>query len=246
MRKISFLLVFVFSSMFSFADSGAKNSESLEMTDLQKAQTKLGATFSKIQVIDFKESAIPDLYEVNMGNGIIYYYPKKDLLFFGEIFSKSGENLTQESLQGNALELMDNLPMDSAIVIGDEDGIPLIEFTDPECHYCRNYERWLSTISDSYKIKRIIYFDTRIHVTARPKVEHIICSDDKEKAVYDMYHDITPKGGLLTCDKAESVIADHLKIAKSLGVSGTPSFFMNGKMQTGFKREPILDYLKKR
>lgn len=237
LKKIKLGLMCLLFSSFAFSE---------EMTALEKAQDKLGATFSKITVVDFKESQIPNLYEVNMGNGIIYYYPDKELLFFGEIFNKSGENLTQESLQSNALKLMDSLPMESAIVLGNDDGIPLIEFTDPECPYCRNYERWLSTISDAYNIKRIIYFDSRLHASARPKIEHIICSEDREKAMYEMYHDIMPSAGMQTCDNAESVIADHLKIAQSLGVAGTPSFFMDGKMQTGFKREPILDYLNKR
>lgn len=228
-----FLVGFIFSS-FSIAE-----------TELEKAQEKLAATFSKITVVGFKESPIPNVYEVNMGNGVIYFYPDKELLMFGEIFDKAGENLTQLSLQGNAIKLMDSLPMESAIVIGDEDGIPLIEFTDPDCPYCRNYERWLSTISDAYKIKRVIYFDNRIHPQAANKIEHIICSEDKEKAMYEMYHDIVPKDGLIECDKAASVMADHLKISQSLGVAGTPSFFMNGKMQTGFKRQPILDYLNK-
>jgi thiol:disulfide interchange protein DsbC len=223
----------------------ALSATAMAKTDLEAAQDKLKATFSKIHVVDFKESPIDNVYEVNMGNGVIYYYPEKELLLFGEMFDKSGMNLTQASLQENALKLMDDLPMDSAIVIGDEDGIPLIEFTDPECPYCRNYERWLSTIADAHKLKRIIYFDNRIHPHASPKIEHIICSENKELAMYNMYHDITPKGGLKKCDKAAGIMADHLKIAQSLGVAGTPSFFMDGKMQTGFRKQPILDYLNK-
>lgn len=208
----------------------------------QAAKEKLKATFNSLQVIGFKETEIPDFFEVNMGNGTIYYHSEKDLLFFGEIYNKNGENLTLISRQKATLKIMETLPMDEALILGDPDGIPLIEFTDPDCPYCRNYERFLNTIKDTYKIKRIVFFDNRIHPSAAPKIEHILCSEDKEKAYFQAFNNLLPET-LETCNEAPEIMATHVEIAKALGVGGTPSFVMDGKIQTGFRKQPIINFL---
>lgn len=208
---------------------------------VQQAQDKLKATFNSLNVVDFKPTEIPGFFEVNMGNGTIYYHAEKELLFFGEIYNKNGENLTLKSRQEALSKIMDTLPMDKALVLGDQEGIPIIEFTDPDCPYCRNYEKFFNTIKDSYKVKRIIFFDNRIHPQASPKIEHILCSEDKELAYFQAYNNLLPSE-LKTCDEAPEIMATHVEIAKSLGVGGTPSFIMDGKMQTGFRQQPIIDY----
>lgn len=205
------------------------------------AQDRLKATFNSLTVIDFKTTQVPDLFEVNMGNGTIYYHSQQDLLFFGEIYNKDGENLTLKSRQDALVKIMKTLPMDKALVLGDPNGIPIVEFTDPDCPYCRNYEKFYNSIKDSYNVKRVIFFDIRIHPQAAPKIEHILCSEDKEKAFFQAYNNLLPEK-LLTCEEAPEIMATHIEIAKSLGVGGTPSFVMDGKMQTGFRQQPIIDY----
>ena len=234
-RNLVFFILLLISSI-SFAQT------SEEQEYIKKAQEKLKATFSQLTVVDFKPTPVPDLFEINMGQATIYFHAKQELLFFGEIYNKEGVNLTQQSRQNAVQALMKGLPMESALILGDPDGIPIIEFTDPDCPYCRRYETWLSTISDAHKIKRIIFFDNRIHPAAAAKIEHILCSENKEKAFYEIYRNIVP-AVLQSCDSAQQVLSDHIKIAKSLGVSGTPSFILDGKMSVGFRKKPIEDYL---
>lgn len=209
---------------------------------LDQAQQKLQATFNKISVVDFKETEIPNFYEVDLGNGTIYFHSETEWLFFGEIWNKEGKNLTIESRTASANKAMERLPMDSALEFGDEDGIEIIEFTDPDCPYCRSYERFFNTIKGSYKVKRKVFFDTRIHPNAINKVIHIICSENKEEEYKKIYSGIYPEN-YKTCNEAEKIISNHQLVAESLGVMGTPTFIMDGEVVTGFKKSKITEYL---
>lgn len=209
---------------------------------LISAQQKLQATFNKVSVVGFKETDIPDLFEVDLGNGTIYFHSKTEWLFFGEIWDKEGKNLTIESRTASAKKNMDRLPMESALTFGDLDGIEIIEFTDPDCPYCRSYERFYNSIKSSYKIKRKIFFDTRIHPDAINKVIHVICSDNQEEEYNKIYSGIKPEV-YKTCDKSEEIIANHKLVAESLGVSGTPTFILDGEVVTGFRKSKITNFL---
>ncbi|WP_257291358.1 DsbC family protein [Endozoicomonas sp. ONNA1] len=211
-------------------------------TDIQKAQEKLKATFSNISVVGFQPSPVPGLFEVNMGTGIIYFHPEKQLLMFGEIFDASGNSLTAESLKKMTEDKFSEFDTSKALVIGDPKGVKIIEFSDPDCPFCRRYDQFLQT--QNVPVQRFIFFDTRVHPKAVKKVEHILCSKDRESAYKDMYAGKIP-GTFKSCDAGKEAIKEHLRISKSVGVSGTPSLLLEGRLITGFQSGVIVDYLKK-
>lgn len=75
------------------------------------------------------------------------------------------------------------------------------------------------------------------------KIEHIICSDNKDEAVKYAFSDALPHESLeqatalqvanykslKTCAQADSVIKEHQEIISKLGVNGTPSFLFGAK-----------------
>ena len=91
-----------------------------------------------------------------MGGGIVYYHPQAEVLIFGEIFSKDGRSLTAESLALSAAEIYEQLPLEKALVVGPEDGIPIVEFTDPDCPIAANTmnSSLLSPSNDSFFSRR--------------------------------------------------------------------------------------------
>lgn len=75
---------------------------------------------------------------------------------------------------------------------------------------------------------------------ARAKIEHVICSEDKDEAVRYVYSSELPHNpdgadamqmakqkALKTCKEADAVIEKHAKILQAVGVNGTPSFLFN-------------------
>lgn len=99
--KLKFLLCLIFITLilcqvtsFAFAQSKDRFAEVLrEFTNI----------FKNTKVEHISESEIPGVYEIYIpkkdgGVQIIYYYPDKKLLIFGEIWSVNGTSLTGEKV----------------------------------------------------------------------------------------------------------------------------------------------------
>lgn len=206
----------------------------------EAAQAKLKATFTNLTVIDFKAAPVAGLYEVNMGGRIVYYHPEAEALIFGEIFSKDGRSLTAESLALTATEVYEQLPLEKALVVGPEDGVPIIEFTDPDCPYCRQYHEFVA----NEPVKRLIFFETRIHPTARAKAVHILCAEKPSAAFLELYAGTEPVS-YSDCDAGRAMVDEHLAISRQAGVNATPTLILDRTPVTGFRRQLIADYIQK-
>lgn len=229
--------------------------ERVTVTAEQKkaAENKLKATFSQIEVTGFEPSYVPGVFELSTGSNTYYYYPGKDgqdgVLIFGEMYDAQGNNLTQAAREKRLDKALAALPINTAITIGDvKSDIEFIEITDPECPFCHDYDNWLKSQPFADKVKRqVVFLMNSGHPGERREVEHIICSEDKKKALDDAFKN-TPDNNIITewktCPEAEGIIAEHQKIVKGVGAQGTPAFIINGKMVTGFSEAQILAAIK--
>jgi protein-disulfide isomerase len=145
--------------------------------------------------------------------------------------------------------------------IGPENApITLIEFSDYQCPYCESwYQEVYSRLLTDYKGKiRFVYRDfplSSIHPEAQPAAEAANCAG--EQNAYWQYHDALfgRKNGLgaaaytqyasdlgLNVEQFKTCVSEHrykseveadFNFASSLGVSSTPTFFLNGMVIVG-------------
>ncbi len=223
--------------LFAF---GATTTAAEAQQSIEQAQAKLKATFTNLTVIEFKAAPVAGLYEVNMGGRIVYYYPQAELLIFGEIFSKDGRSLTAESLALSAAEIYEQLPLEKALVVGPEDGVPIIEFTDPDCPYCRQYHDFVA----DEPVKRLIFFETRIHPAAKAKAIHILCAAEPSAVFLEIYAGKEP-ASYNDCDAGRVMADEHLAISRQVGVNATPTLIVDRTLVTGFRRQLIADHIQK-
>jgi len=231
--------------------------------DLKKAQDQLATSFNGMSVTGFHESPIPGVYEVKTGGNIIYFHPgedgKKGVLLFGEMYDSTGSNLTALSKMGSLSDTLKSVPLDTAITIGPKNAPIFYEFTDPDCPYCHAYDQWIKEYSKTHPVQRkLIFMVNPGHPLARAKIEHVICSKDKDEAVRYVYSEELPHNpdsadamqmakqkALKTCKEADQVIAEHDKVLKAVGVNGTPSFLFNvdtkPNLIVGFNQQKIAD-----
>lgn len=243
----------------------AGTGKSDEADNLKKAQDELATTFNNLSVTGFKESPIKGLYEMKAGGNVIYFHPatedQKGILIFGQMFDRDGVNLTDLSKSEGLVDSLKDLPLDSAITVGPKNAPVFYEFTDPDCPYCHAYDEWMKTYAKEHPVQRkLIFMVNPGHPLARAKIEHVICSKDKDEAVRYVYSEElphNPDGGnamqlanqksLKTCKEAESVIQKHAQIIQAVGVNGTPSFLFNidtkPNLIVGFDRQKISDSL---
>lgn len=210
----------------------------------QEAQRQLRQTFTNLQFEDFGLAPVKGpLYQASAGGRIIYYAPQSEHLLFAAVYDRSGVNVTALAQDALARKRLGQIDESKALVISPAGAPKVIEFTDPDCPYCRALERfWNSKAAEGKPVRRFIYFVSGIHPQAASKAQHIYCSPDREAAFKSIYAGEAPKK-LLTCPQGVAKIASDAETVTRMGVSGTPTLFLDGKLVSGFSQAEIQAFL---
>ncbi len=227
LKKISAWAGFVAALAWSCAVYGAPVMEKQESA-LRKAFP--GLPFESVSPTDIK-----GVYEVISGGNIYYYFLEKDYLFVGDIYAPPGRNITAEKKSALAEAKLKDIPLDKAVKIGSGKTV-VIEFTDPDCPFCKKAYEFFKNRSD---LTRYVFLTPMAHPAAITKVYYILDSGDREKAYHEMFEGKSPVAPAKGYSEAAKKLAqEYLALARSTGVTGTPTFVINGKIVVGadFKR----------
>ncbi len=136
--------------------------------------------------------------------------------------------------------------------------ITIVEFSDFECPFCSKAEVTVKDLLDAYPGKiRLVYrdFPLPIHKQAEKAAEASHCADDQGK-YWEMHGKLfSAEGKLAPTDlkgyareigldgprfdrclesgEKAKVVESHRKAGEEVGVTGTPAFFINGRMISG-------------
>lgn len=141
----------------------------------------------------------------------------------------------------------------------DKASVTIIEFSDFHCPYCKQVQPTLSRILSDYGDRvRLAYRDfplDQLHPSARKAAEAARCANDQGK--FWEFHDKLYAGGTdaspealtriakeidmdlvafqqcVAIGKHQSAINRDIQEASSLGITGTPAFFINGRLVSG-------------
>ena len=197
--------------------------------EIVKPETALRKAFPQLVFDKVEPSEIPGLYEVVTGQNILYFYPEKEYLIAGEIYNKERKSITAEKRMMISEKLIKELPLDKAVKMGNGKNI-VIEFTDPDCPYCKKASEFLKSKSD---MTRYVFFAPFAHPAAIEKVHYILNAADKTKAYTEMMEKNLPVPAPVDNAAIKALAQEHIALAKKMGVQGTPTFFINGKMVVG-------------
>lgn len=217
----------------SYAESAADNHQDIK--------EKLAATYTNMSVSTIQESPIPGLFEIHTGSGIIYYHGDTKLLILGEIYNEEGISLTSQSQMSRINERLNSIDLSLGVTVGNTEGSSIIEFTSPTCGYCINYHSFIEEKAAEYSFNRTLFFITSSGSEAEMKASHIICSEDKDQALVEVYEHKAQS--FKVCSEAKKILKEHRDIANSLGIGGTPTFILDGKVEVGFRPGVITSYL---
>ena len=140
-----------------------------------------------------------------------------------------------------AVAAQDTLDLTKAVKIGNGKTM-VIEFTDPDCPFCRKAEAYLQKRTD---LTRYIFFiPLKSHPASKGKVQYILSSKDKAKAYHEASSDSFDKKKLgdITAEGVK-LQREHEEIAKANKMNATPTFMIYGRIIEGFdlkKLEPLL------
>ena len=216
---------------------------SMANDNLRMEKETLMKTFPNMKLDGFRESPLKGLYEITAGEQVFYFSPE-GYLFFGEIWTKDGKNLTAEMREKVVAERINSLPLEKALKIGNGPK-KVIEFTDPDCPYCRKVDNFLSKRTD---VTRYVYFVPlrRIHPDAEKKARYILSQSDKDKAFRDVFEGVLDGKPISIADGAQQQQLEEMeKIATGLGVRGTPALWIEGAHVNGADIQRITGLLDK-
>jgi len=210
----------------------------------QEAQRELRQTFTNLTFEDFGPAPVKGpIYQAVAGGRVIYFAPESEHLLFAAIYDKNGVNLTAMAQDASARKRLGAINPDAALVLGPSGAPKVIEFTDPDCPYCQALERfWLAKEAEGKPVQRHIYFVSGIHPQAAAKAEHILCSPDSPEAFKSLYAGAQP-ASLRKCQAGADKVARDAETVRKMGVSGTPTLFVDGKLISGFQQAELEAFL---
>lgn len=195
-------------------------------------------SFSKNTYETFTETSIKGVYEVYNGQQVYYYLQEGDVVLLGNIISKDGKNMTQESNAKRMTSKLAKLPLDKALKIG-SGKTAVVEFIDPNCHYCRlSFNFFTGRMKD---VTLYVFFFP-LSQDSENKIRHILCAQDKAKAYDDVLGgklDGSDKLNLCKDKVAEDMLKAHQEAAGKIGVRATPLFYIKGQVVPGFDQPAI-------
>lgn len=197
---------------------------------MESPEATLRKAFPNMPVNTIVQTDINGLYEVVSGQNIFYFYPEKEYLIFGEMFTKEGKNLTAEKKGEIAAALVKDLPLEKAVKTGNGKTM-VVEFTDPDCPYCRKAYDFFKERTD---VTIYTFFSPFAHPAAISKIYYILNSEDRPKAYREVFEGKNPTEPAEGYSESIKKLAqEHIDLARSVGVTGTPTFFIGGKQVVG-------------
>lgn len=211
------------------------------------AQRQLRQTFTNLTFEDFGPAPVKGpIYQAIAGGRIIYFAPESGHLLFAAVYDKNGLNVTAMAQDASARKRLGAIDPAGALVIGPAGAPQVIEFTDPDCPYCQALERfWIAKAAEGKVVQRLIYFVSGIHPEAAAKAEHILCSPDKVAAFKAVYAGARPPV-LLKCAAGQDKVTKDALTVRKMGVSGTPTLFVDGKLISGFQQAELEAFLEQK
>jgi len=231
----------LFATLLSGAALLCLSAVSFAAPEAAKPEAALRAAFPQIKFDTVSPSEIPGLYEVVVGQNIFYYYPDKDLIVTGEIYGKDMKSRTAERRSLISAKMVKELPLEKAVKIGDGKKV-VIEFTDPDCPYCRKASEYFTKRAD---VTRYVFFAPLAHPAAITKIEYILGAENKAQA-YDviMFGQEIPATAKPATEAIKALAQEHLAMARKVGIQGTPTFFINGQQVVGSDTNKFDELLK--
>lgn len=139
----------------------------------------------------------------------------------------------------------DSLDLSKALVIGNGPKT-VIEFTDPDCPFCRKAAAYFAKRKD---VTTYIFFTPLAkHPQAKRKAQYILSHKNQAKAYHEVMGGSYDKGAvdqLPITAKGIKRLEQQQAIAKTLKIDATPTFMLFGRIVEGFDLVRIEELLGK-
>jgi thiol:disulfide interchange protein DsbC len=208
---------------FSASIANAQPEQQIK-SELQK---KIG---SNGKIRNVSASPISGVYEVLVGNDIVYTDSNGKYLFQGEIIEiATGKNITeQRQADLNRIKWSELVPANALKAVRGNGSRQIAIFSDPNCGYCKRLEKSLQQLDN---VTVYTYLIPILSADSAQKSKQIWCSADPQKAYIDwMINGVAPSGK----SDCTTPLDKNMAFAKTYSITGTPTiFFTDGSRFPG-------------
>jgi thiol:disulfide interchange protein DsbC len=185
------------------------------------------------KIDEVTKTAVPGLYEVRIGSEILYSDAAGEHIFVNGslIETKTRTDLTEARVEKLLAVDFDKLPLKDAMVVRQGSGARrMAVFADPNCGYCKRFERDLAAIKD---VTIYTFLIPILGPDSNTKARDIWCAKDPMRSWRDWMLDaVVPAKAMGNCDAA--AVERNLALARTHRINGTPAvFFENGTRKPG-------------
>jgi thiol:disulfide interchange protein DsbC len=180
---------------------------------------------------EVSKTPIPGVYEIRIGSDILYTDEQGNYLIEGQMIeTKSRLNLTEERIGKLTAIDFKTLPLKDAMVWKQGSGErKLVVFADPNCGYCKKFERDLQTMSN---VTVYTFLYPILGGDSPEKAKAIWCAKDHTTAWREWMIKGTPVNNSPQCDT--SVLQRNVALGHKYKINGTPGLvFEDGRKLAG-------------
>lgn len=190
--------------------------------------------YPELRAIDeVRKAAVAGLYEIRINGTEIYYTDARgDYLIVGSMYdTRQQRNLTEERVDKLTAIRFDSLPLKDAFTIVRGNGErKLAVFEDPNCGYCKRFERDLQTVNN---VTVYMFLYPILGADSVEKSKAVWCAKDRAQVWQDLMlrEQALPKT-VPMCDT--TAITRNVDLGRVHKISGTPTLlFADGTRVPG-------------
>ena len=208
----------------------------------ERVESALAATNPNLSVKSVQDSPVKGIKEIKLSNGqFLYAEPGSDHIFSGRLLSftkDSWKDHTEERERQDRAQKFQAVDLGTMITFpatGKEEQ-EIFVFTDTTCPYCKRFHAHIADINQrGITVHYLALPRAGLDSSAANNMARIWCTADPQAALTDAFAGERLTQEVLPC---RSPVADQYTMAKTLGVSGTPSVFAKDGRNLGGYMSP--------
>jgi thiol:disulfide interchange protein DsbC len=204
---------------------------------ISQLRTVLATIVPGASISQIKATPITGLYEVILGSQVVYMNADASYYLNGDMVEMATrKNLTDASKAILRYNQIKNYPEDKMLVYTPKKVAHTVTVvTDIDCPYCRRLHSEMDQyMADGIKV-RYLFMPLKGQEDYNTTVS-VWCAADRNQAL-----DTVKAGGQIEAKTCANPVAEHLSLARSLGVNGTPAIILeDGELLPGYVPEKTL------
>lgn len=205
----------------------------LAKDDLSALRDLLQQRIPGTKVGEIRPSPVPGLYEVKVGNNIVFVTSSGDYMVIGDLVDlKTQRNLSAEQRSKEVLGKVNAVSESNMIIFAPERTLrTLTVFTDVDCPYCAKLHREVPELNKAgIKVRYMLYPRAGKDSETYRRAVAVWCATDQKKAI-----STAKAGGQLEMKNCKNPVEQHQQLGQEVGVQGTPTIVVDdGRIVPGY------------